>query len=212
MTHNDQMLQHSPGDFLKPRGAAMPSTKVLRAINVAALCHEGQLRKGTRLPYISHVFGVYAITCALTEREDVRIAALLHDVVEDAPERYSFVQMEVEFGPKVAGMVRAVTKDASISNWWERNRAYLGVLNAAKTDPGAVLVALADKTHNLQSILQDYAQVGEALWERFKTGKQGVAWWYRANLELFERRIPKALEASQYPVLCAQLEVITGEG
>lgn len=177
-------------------------------MDVAARCHEGQMRKGTHLPYISHVMGVYALVTGFTDDEDVHIAALLHDVIEDQPERYSFRQMENDFGANVVHIVQGVTKDSAIPGWWDRNAAYLEHLEHASL--GSVLVALADKTHNLSTILRDFEEVREQLWSRFSTGAEGVRWWYTANLEVFERRVPSALRRSGYPELCERLTAVAG--
>lgn len=184
-----------------------PSMRLFAAIDVAARCHAGQMRKGTDLPYISHIMGVFACVTALCDEEDVHIAALLHDVIEDQSARYSFEQMEAEFGAQVVGIVKAVTKDASIRGWWKRNKAYLAELEQAPKQ--AVLVALADKTHNLSTILRDFDQVGDELWQRFANGAQGVRWWYLNNLKVFARRVPEELERSGFVALCDRLEKLT---
>ena len=86
------------------------SDRLLRAINAAAWAHDGQLRKGTEIPYISHAFAVmYLVSQQPGVDEDTQIAALFHDVLEDASERYSAVTMEEEFGEDVVEIVQWVT-------------------------------------------------------------------------------------------------------
>src|SRR5690625_5706703 len=91
------------------------SDRLLRAINAAAWAHDGQLRKGTEIPYISHAFAVmYLVSQQPGVDEDTQIAALFHDVLEDASERYSAVTMEEEFGEDDVEIVQWATKDKEL--------------------------------------------------------------------------------------------------
>ncbi|AEG81499.1 hypothetical protein CULC809_00963 [Corynebacterium ulcerans 809] len=152
------------------------SPRLLNAINIAAVAHRNQYRKGTTIPYVSHVFAVMNIASAMTDDEDILIACLLHDVLEDAPDEFSAEQIEETFGPRVLEIVGEVTKDESLSSWQERSDAYLQHLRSASE--AALCVCAADKSHNLASILHDYDALGDALWERFNAGKERQQWWY----------------------------------
>lgn len=99
------------------------SPRLLNAINIAAVAHRNQYRKGTAIPYVSHVFAVMNIASAMTDDEDILIACLLHDVLEDAPDEFSAEQIEETFGPRVLDIVGEVTKDESLSSWQERSDA-----------------------------------------------------------------------------------------
>lgn len=170
----------------RPLTAASP--RLIRAINTAARAHDGHTRKGTDIPYVSHVFGVMHLVSTVTDDEDVLIAALFHDILEDVPERYSADQMAAEFGGRVIELVRGVTKDESLTSWQERSDAYIAHLRDA--EDGSVLISAADKLHNLMSILGDHAEIGDELWGRFNSGKERQQWWYRAIYTVAAERLP----------------------
>ncbi|MFH0412495.1 HD domain-containing protein [Corynebacterium sp. L4756] len=164
------------------------SQRLLRAINVAAWAHDGQLRKGTDIPYVSHVYGVmHLVSQQPGVEEDTQIAALLHDVLEDVPQRYSATDMTRDFGSNVTEIVQALTKDKSLPAWQERADDYLARLQGAPR--AVVIIAACDKVHNLSSILADYELVGEQLWDRFNSGKQAQNWWYHAVYEALVTRL-----------------------
>lgn len=164
------------------------SPRLLRAINVAATAHDGHYRKGTDIPYFSHVVSVMHLLSTVTDDEDVLIAGLFHDILEDVPERYSEERMRAEFGDRVVELVKGVTKDENISDWQERSNAYLEHL--LRAEDGSVLVSVADKLHNLLSILADHEEIGEDLWGRFNSGRDNQKWWYRSVHELAAQRLP----------------------
>ena len=164
------------------------SPRLIQAINIAAWAHRGHVRKGTEIPYVSHVFGVMHLLSQVTDDEDVLIAGLFHDILGDVPEEYSAEQMEQDFGPRVLTLVQGVTKDDTLSGWQERADAYLAHLEQA--EEGSVLVSAADKLHNLLSILADHQAIGEELWLRFNSGKERQQWWYGAIYQVAQQRLP----------------------
>lgn len=164
------------------------SPRLLRAIDTAAWAHRDHVRKGTTIPYVSHVFGVMHLLSQVTDDEDVLIAGLFHDILEDVPEEYSAAEMEMEFGPRVVELVRGVTKDNTLDSWQERSDAYIAHLRDA--EDGSVLISAADKLHNLMSILGDHAEIGDELWGRFNSGKERQQWWYRAIYTVAAERLP----------------------
>lgn len=162
--------------------------RLLRAINVASWAHTGQLRKGTDLPYVSHVYGVmFLVSQQPGAEENTLIAALLHDVLEDASERYLDEAMENDFGLEVLELVRSVTKDRTLPTWKDRADEYLEQLKQAT--PPVLMIVACDKVHNLSSILADYETAGERLWERFNSGKQSQLWWYRSVYDVAISRL-----------------------
>ena len=164
------------------------SPQLLRAINTAALAHRGHVRKGTDIPYVSHVFAVMHLVSQVTDDEDVLIAALFHDILEDVPEAYSAEQMATDFGDHVVDLVRGVTKDDTLTDWQERSEAYLAHLRSA--DEGSVLVSVADKLHNLLSIHADLDVIGDELWGRFNSPMERQVWWYRSVYEVAREKLP----------------------
>ena len=169
------------------------------AICVAARAHEkqGQHRKGTDIPYIIHPFGVMLIASNVTDDEDVLIACLMHDVLEDvASDIYSEDAMRRDFGDRVVAMVKDVTKDDTEKDWRKRSEVYLTHLEHEASD-GAVVVSASDKLQNLLTTLVDLEIHGEALWQRFTTKSgEDQLWWYQSILTVIERRsAPAALVA-----------------
>lgn len=165
-----------------------------KAIKTAAWAHEqvGHHRKGSDVPYIIHPFGVMLIAGEVTDDEDILIACLFHDILEDVttrdPKVYDEQKMRDEFGDRVTDMVLDVSKDAPIKDWRARGQAYLDHLEKKASDE-AILVSGADKVHNLQSILQDYDRRGEELWQVFTTkSKDDQIWWYESMLDILEKR------------------------
>ena len=168
--------------------APVASPRLIQAINTAAWAHRDHVRKGTDIPYVSHVVGVMHLVSQVTDDEDVLIAALFHDILEDVPEEYSPQRMAEEFGDRVVELVRGVTKDSSLSSWQDRSDAYLAHLREA--DDGSVLISAADKLHNLLSIHADLDTLGDELWGRFNSGKERQLWWYRSVADLVQERLP----------------------
>lgn len=181
--------------------------RLMQALNVATRVHDGHYRKATDIPYASHLFGVMYLASkqglSADVGEDVLIACLLHDTLEDVPEKYTAQQMEADFGPRVLDIVLGVTKDDSLGDWQERSDAYLAHLREASYE--SVVVSACDKLHNLSSILADHEVLGDELWPRFNSGKERQQWWYRAVLEVVEQRAPELPLLVEYRAKVARL-------
>ncbi len=153
------------------------------ALDYAARLHAAQRRKGTDVPYISHLLAVASLVLEHGGDEDEAIAALLHDAVEDQGGPETAAEIARRFGPRVAEIVAGCT-DADTQPkppWRPRKEAYLARLRMA---PCSVrLVAAADKLHNARSIALEYRSSGETLWGRFSGGREGTLWYYRAAIE-----------------------------
>jgi (p)ppGpp synthase/HD superfamily hydrolase len=138
--------------------------RVERAIALAMRAHEGQSRKDGQLPYVVHPVTVALILSRYTGDEDTIIAGLLHDVLEDT--LVTADEIERAFGEKVRDTVLDVTEPNLPGLSWETRKArYLRRLQAAPRP--SLLVAGADKTANLISMVAAHATAGDALWERF---------------------------------------------
>jgi HD domain len=156
-----------------------------KALTLAHELHSGQVRKGTSIPYISHLIAVSAIVLEHGGDEDEAIAALLHDAVEDCGGAPVLAKIRRRFGRRVADIVAACS-DTDVTPkppWQARKEAYLAHLSDAA--PSVLLVSAADKLHNARSILSDYRQTGEVLWRRFNASKDQTLWYYRALVEAF---------------------------
>jgi (p)ppGpp synthase/HD superfamily hydrolase len=165
------------------------NTRIDRAIKIAGVAHRNQKRKGSDIPYIIHPFAVMTIASEVTDNEDILIACLLHDTIEDVPEEYSKEQMRKDFGENVVKIVEGVTKDDSLKSWKERSDAYLQHLEEQASDE-SVLVSSADKIHNLMSMVEDYKNVGNKLYERFNSNKDQQIWFYERVCKIVKKRLP----------------------
>jgi GTP pyrophosphokinase len=174
------------------------------ALVYATKLHHGQVRKGTQVPYVSHLLAVASLVLEAGGDEDEVIAALLHDGPEDRGGEETLDAIRECFGFKVANIVSGCsdTFEEEKPPWSERKRAYLSHL--ANAPASVLLVSCADKLHNARAILADYRSVGEDLWERFRGGKDGTLWYYRALVGSYAA-------ASEPPVLLEQLERVVNE-
>lgn len=156
-----------------------------QGLHYAVLIHAGQLRKGTEIPYLSHLLGVASIALEYGANEDEAIGALLHDAGEDAGGRGRIEDIRQRFGNEVADIVDGCT-DAEVipkPEWRKRKAAYSAHIPAASAS--VRLVSASDKLHNARAILRDYRVHGEELWLRFTGGKEGTLWYYRALIAAF---------------------------
>lgn len=168
-----------------------------RALALAAEHHRTQLRKGSRVPYLSHLLSVSALVLEHGGSEDQAIAGLLHDAVEDAPAgRGPAVLAEIgaAFGPGVAAMVAACSDNPNDGGaalpWRQRKEAYVASL-ATKPDD-ALLVTACDKVHNGSRIAADVATYGPEFLDRFAGGRDGLRWYYAACRDAIAARMPGA--------------------
>src|SRR5215470_11107942 len=164
------------------------SPRFLEAFQFAAEKHAGQTRKASTIPYIGHLMGVASLVLEAGGDEDLAIAALLHDVVEDCGGAPMLKEVQRRFGKRVAEVVDGCTDAYEIPKppWRERKESYLRRLNRENADTR--LVSAADKLNNVRSILSDYRIVGESVWSRFHGGREGTLWYYRTLRGEFLRR------------------------
>jgi (p)ppGpp synthase/HD superfamily hydrolase len=177
----------------------------VRALDLAFELHAGQTRKGSGVPYFGHLLGVTSIVIETGGTEDEAIAALLHDAAEDQGGRETLERIRAEFGDAVANIVESCSDSLGKPKppWRQRKMAYLEHLEDA-SEP-ALHVSLADKLHNVRTIVVDYRDAGEALWERFNAERDEVLAYYRALATIFSRRMPGAL-ATELSVTVAELD------
>lgn len=155
------------------------------ALAYTARLHATQVRKVSNIPYIAHLLAVAAIVLEYGADEDEAIAALLHDAIEDQGGQAVRMQIEQRYGARVAAIVEGCSDSDVFPKppWRQRKEAYLAHLRIA---PASVrLISAADKLANVRSVIMDYHQVGEQVWERFNGGRAGTLWNYRALVETF---------------------------
>jgi (p)ppGpp synthase/HD superfamily hydrolase len=155
--------------------------------------HLSQTRKGTPIPYISHLMTVSAIVIEHGGDEDQAIAALLHDAAEDQGGADTLAEIKRRFGDVVAEIVSDCTDSWTEPKpeWRPRKEAYLAKL--PNKPNRSLLVSLADKTHNAEAILFDFRAIGNELWSRFSGGAEGTRWYYRELADIFSKATPGRL-------------------
>lgn len=155
---------------------------IRKAAEFAAKAHEGAIRKGTKIPYISHPMEVAMVVSLMTDDQELIAAAYLHDVIEDAG--VSYETLEREFGTRVAGLVKRESEDKS-RTWIERKQATIDHLKSAPREEK--LLAFGDKLSNLRSTAKDYLAIGDEIWAKFRQkDKKFHAWYYISMAESFE--------------------------
>jgi (p)ppGpp synthase/HD superfamily hydrolase len=160
------------------------------ALAYASRLHRDQTRKGSGIPYVSHLLAVAAIALENGADEDQAIAALLHDAVEDQGGLAQLAAIRERFGDDVAAMVADCTDahEEPKPAWHPRKQAYIASL--AHKPARSLAVSLADKTHNAAAINADLRAHGAAVWNRFTGGKGGSLWYYRALADAFRQHAP----------------------
>jgi (p)ppGpp synthase/HD superfamily hydrolase len=183
--------------------------RLQRAFRYAAEKHAGQARKQSAVPYLSHLMAVASLVLEAGGDEDMAIAALLHDVVEDCGGMPRLREIRKQFGTRVAKILEGCTDSFGEPKpeWTERKKDYLREVKHA--DRETRLVSASDKLHNVRTILADYRQDGDAIWTRFSGRKDGTLWYYRALSDEYERRHRNRI-TRELAIVVAELEQATG--
>jgi len=158
---------------------AVLGARFSEAVRWAAMLHADDVRKGTRIAYVSHLLGVASLVLEDGGTEEEAIAALLHDTIEDrgTPE----AEIRARFGQPIADIVVACTEprdvDRTAATWRERKTRYLEHLEAGVSE-SALRVTAADKLHNARSILADLRDHGPGVWDKFNAPVDDHVWYY----------------------------------
>jgi hypothetical protein len=168
----------------------MLEEKFLQAVPIALQLHADQVRKGTSIPYMSHLMSVAALVQENGGDDIAQAAAILHDAIEDQEELKATKLILDQLGPDVFEVIMlcsdsiARNDDGSKLPWKVRKEAHIDHMNAWKdselsdNQKRALLIMTADKLHNARAILEDYSKIGDAIYDRFKGGKEGTLWYY----------------------------------
>jgi (p)ppGpp synthase/HD superfamily hydrolase len=149
------------------------------AIEVAVKAHQNQVRKGTDIPYITHPMAVGIILAKTGCSDEIIVAGILHDTVEDTPITLDYIRDT--FGKKVSMLVEGASEPDKSLPWEERKRH---MVNYLKTAPLSVrLVACADKLHNIRTIVAEHEKIGDQVWERFRKGRSDQEVYYRGLVD-----------------------------
>jgi (p)ppGpp synthase/HD superfamily hydrolase len=183
--------------------------RFMRAFQFAAEKHAGQKRKASTIPYIAHLMGVASLVLEAGGDEDLTIAALLHDVVEDCGGAAMLKEVRRRFGKRVAEIVDGCTDAYSVPKppWRERKESYMRRLKKESADTR--LVSAADKLNNVRSILSDFRALGDSVWSRFNGGREGTLWYYRTLRDEFLRRNQNRI-TRDFDLAVRELESLTG--
>ena len=161
-----------------------------QALLFAVELHRQQVRKLSRVPFVAHLLGVAALVLENGGTEDQAIAALLHDSVEDQGGRATLEAIRIRFGDRVARLVEDLSDsfEKPKAPWRQRKLSYIARL--PDHHPDALLVSLADKLYNAESLLREFERGGDSVWQRFNGGKSGTLWYYRTLADYFNDSHP----------------------
>jgi (p)ppGpp synthase/HD superfamily hydrolase len=180
----------------KDMGSGPLSTRYDDALAYASEHHRKQLRKGSRVPYLTHLMSVSALVLEHGGSEDQAIAGLLHDAVEDAPKGTGgavLAEIRSRFGDDVAEIVRACSDGLDAEGnrngtWAERKLAYVEALPGKPA--AALVVTAADKTHNGLCIAADVRRYGQDFWSTFNASRDELLWYYTSVERAVAERLP----------------------
>lgn len=174
-----------------------------RGAELAFRLHGDQHRKGTSIPYLSHLMAVSALVLEHGGDQERAVAALLHDAIEDCGADHETTIVK-DFGPRVAAIVRACTDADTLPKppWRARQEAYIAHL--AEVPAEALVVPACDKLHNARAIVADLRALGPTMMTCFTGGLDGTLWCYRTLPGVFEQRLSN-------PRLLAELRREVGE-
>jgi (p)ppGpp synthase/HD superfamily hydrolase len=170
------------------------------AVEYARQLHT-EYRKGTAIPYMAHLIGVAALTMGaaggrVAVTEEMVIAALLHDAVEDHGGMPRLREIEEKFGADVARMVEGLSdsfaeEQSRKESWEERKLAYIARLREEPEE--VLLISAADKLYNAKAILDDFKEIGAEVFERFKRGADKQLWYFDELLKVFRAHPPNRI-------------------
>lgn len=180
---------------------------IFAALRFADEAHSGQVRKGTRIPYLIHPLNVAKILLDHGCSDELAVAALLHDTVEDTP--VTVEEIRTIFGDAVARLVEFATEPAKLWTWERRKQHTLDLLGSG--EPTALLLSIADKLDNIRSIRYDLERCGEKAWERFKRPRDKQRWYYESLSRIFDARLVEAPGVNLAAQFRTEVEAVFGQ-
>ncbi len=182
--------------------------KLEKAIALTLKVHARQKRKGDNLtPYAAHPIAAAFLLFKYVDNEDVLIAALLHDALEDTD--YPAQKIRQEFGPLVFKLIREISDKSPFDPWQKRNDDYLK--NIKKASFNACLIACADKINNLISISQSYLKFGDSIWQRFDASKEDMLDFYVNIHKIIKKRFKHRLVSELGKALKEAKSILSGK-
>lgn len=203
----------------KPTQNLALTDRFTRAVDYARTWHT-ETRKGTQIPYMAHLLGVAALVMGETGgpipvTEEMVIAAILHDVVEDHGGKPRLDEVRKIFGGHVANMVEGLSDTLAEDHdkkegWEERKVAYLKKLHDEPEE--VLLISVADKLYNAKAMLDDYKQIGPEVWKRFKRGRNQQLWYLDSLIAIFQLRMRSRLVDELQRVVAELSSLSAAEG
>lgn len=156
--------------------------RVADALAFAAEAFAARSRKGTTIPYLTHLLQVMVTVGENGGDEEQMIAAVLHDYLEDIRDA-TRDELEARYGARVATYVEKLNNSTTHPKppWEARKRAYIAMLR--EEAPDLKLISVADKLHNATSIVRDFERHGESVFARFSASRDQTLWYYRAVVD-----------------------------
>ena len=181
--------------------------KLNEGIAFATQCHAGQLRKLAKTPYILHPLEVAAIISTMTDDEDIMIAGLLHDTIEDC--NVDPWVIREKFGPRVSALVQSETEDKlsgrpPAETWKERKEESLLMLRYTK-DRGVKILWLADKLSNIRSFYREYRKRGDAVWQGLNQKDPTLQGWYYKTIAAYLSDLSDTAAYQEYVTLVEKI-------
>ena len=185
--------------------------RFVSALQFAHDVHRSQIRKDTTIPDVSHLLSVAGLVLESGGGEDLAIAGLLHDAVEDAEEisgEEMSNRIRSKFGDRVADIVDGCSDAKSSPGgskppWRSRKEAYIKHLRSASDD--VLRVSIADKVHNARSIATDQDRFGAELWKRFSSNSEESRWYYTSLRDIYKERISDSYLIKELDIAIARI-------
>ena len=177
------------------------STQLDAALALAADLHRTQTRKGSDIPYLTHLLAVAGFVGEFGGGEDEMIAAALHDAPEDQGGLETMNRIRSEFGDRVATIVEGCSErfDTPKPSWQDRKAEFIERFRSA--DHSVMLVVGADKLHNASTIIRDLRRFGDDIWDRFTGKRDGTLWYYGEIVQTI-------VDSEHHPDLSTELELV----
>lgn len=185
--------------------------KILKAIKFAAKTHnhyQQQTRKGKVIPYISHPLTAGIILSLASASEDVIVAGILHDTIEDSIDEKKVTPQMIEerFGKKVKDLVVSVTEMDKTLPWAQRKADALEHIR--HFSQGSVLVKSADVLSNGTELADDYARDGKEVFKRFRASASDTLANYERVIAALLKRWPKNPLAGDLKKLAKEIDLM----
>ncbi len=180
-----------------------PAPPLARALAFALAAHGAQTRKGTQIPYVSHLLQVSGLVFEYGGDAAQASAALLHDVVEDTGATLELVA--AEFGAEVAAIVADCTDTAADETpthkrpWRARKQAYVERLRGV--GPRSALVVGCDKLHNMRTLVASLEAEGPGVLARFNAPPAQQRWLHEELLSALRGKLPDSLFAELHALV-----------